>query len=367
MKILYIEPYYDGSHKQWINSYREHSSHQIDIISLKGSKWKWRMHGGAITLAREYNRLKKKYDLILCSDFLNLPVFLSICKEKIKYIPVIMYFHENQASYPWSPNDQDITLERDFHYYYINQTSSLVSHQNLFNSQYHFDSYIDGLKTYLNKMPDNKNLETLDIIKNKSSVLYLGCDLKKYSKKTKESSNKKPIILWNHRWEFDKNPDLFFKTLIKLKNDGMEYSLVVLGEEFSNSPEIFNHAREALSKEILHIGYCESYDDYKDWLWKSDILPVTSIQDFFGVSIMEAIYSNTYPILPERLSYTELFNINLNPEIFYKNDSELYNKLKFSIENYSDLPSYSSIAEKFDWLYMASEYDNLFEKLQKSI
>ena len=216
-------------------------------------------------------------------------------------------------------------------------------------------------------MPDNKNLETLDIIKNKSSVLYLGCDLKKYSKKEKKSSNKKPIILWNHRWEFDKNPNLFFKTLIKLKNNGIDYSLVILGEKFSHSPEIFNQAKKTLSKEILHIGYCESYNDYKDWLWKSDILPVTSIQDFFGVSIMEAVYSNTYPILPERLSYTELFNIKINPDIFYKNDSDLYNKLKYAIENYSNLPSYSSIAEKFDWLYMSDRYDNLFKKLQRSV
>ena len=167
MKILYIEPYYDGSHKQWIDSYKDNSSHDIDIISLRGTKWKWRMHGGAITLANRYNTLKKEYDLILCSDFLNLPVFLSICKENIKKIPIIMYFHENQASYPWSPEDKDVDLKRDFHYYYINQTSSLVSHWNLFNSLYHLDSYITALKRYLSKMPDNKNLETLDKVQNR--------------------------------------------------------------------------------------------------------------------------------------------------------------------------------------------------------
>jgi len=367
MKILYIEPYYGGSHKQWVDSYQEYSSHDIDIISLKGSKWKWRMHGGAISLAIKYNNLEKRYDLILCSDFLNLPVFLSICKKSIKNIPIIMYFHENQASYPWSPDDQDISLKRDFHYYYINQTSSLASDWNLFNSQYHLVSYIDGLRKYLNKMPDNKNLETLDIIKNKSSVLYLGCDLKKYSKKNKKNLNPKPIILWNHRWEFDKNPNLFFKTLIKLKDEGVAYSLVILGEEFANSPEIFNQAKKALSENIIHMGYCKSYEDYKNWLWKSDILPVTSIQDFFGISIIEAVYCDTYPILPDRLAYTELFNIKKNPEIFYKNDLELYNKLKLAIENHTNLSSYASIVEKFDWLYMSNQYDDLFEKFKDRI
>ena len=76
MNILYIEPYYDGSHKQWIDSFKEYSTHSIDIISLPASKWKWRMHGGAITLANKFNSIHKKYDLILCSDFLNLPVYL---------------------------------------------------------------------------------------------------------------------------------------------------------------------------------------------------------------------------------------------------------------------------------------------------
>ena len=77
MNILYVEPYYSGSHKQWIDSYKKYSSYNIDILSLPGIKWKWRMHGAAITLASKFNQLDKKYDLIICSDMLNLPVFKS--------------------------------------------------------------------------------------------------------------------------------------------------------------------------------------------------------------------------------------------------------------------------------------------------
>ena len=74
MNILYIEPYYSGSHKKWIDSYQKYSNHTIDILSLPGNKWKWRMHGGAVTLANDFMNYDKKLDLILCSDFLNLPV-----------------------------------------------------------------------------------------------------------------------------------------------------------------------------------------------------------------------------------------------------------------------------------------------------
>ena len=170
MNILYIEPYYSGSHKRWIDSYKKYSKHNIKILHLPGNKWKWRMHGGAITLANQLLNLNETIDLILCSDFLNLPVFKSICSKKIKKIPIIMYFHENQLSYPWSPEDKDIDLKRDLHYHYINYTSSLTADFNFFNSKYHLDSYIDSIKKYLKKMPDFNNFESIDLISKKSSV-----------------------------------------------------------------------------------------------------------------------------------------------------------------------------------------------------
>ena len=65
MNILYIEPYYSGSHKAWIDSYQKYSNHNIDILTLPGNKWKWRMHGGAITLANQFLEKKQSYDLFL--------------------------------------------------------------------------------------------------------------------------------------------------------------------------------------------------------------------------------------------------------------------------------------------------------------
>ena len=61
LNICLIEPFFSGSHKKWANEYQNHSSHNIEIISLKGVYWKWRMHGGAITLAEKFN---KKYTKI---------------------------------------------------------------------------------------------------------------------------------------------------------------------------------------------------------------------------------------------------------------------------------------------------------------
>ena len=52
MQVLLLEPYLTGSHQAWAEGYARHSKHQVTILSLPGRWWKWRMHGGAVTLAR---------------------------------------------------------------------------------------------------------------------------------------------------------------------------------------------------------------------------------------------------------------------------------------------------------------------------
>jgi len=366
LNILYVEPFYSGSHKQWIDSYKEYSKHNIQILSLPGKKWKWRMHGGAITLSKEYNKLKNKFDIILCSDMLNLPVFKSLCYNNLCESKVVMYFHENQLSYPWSPLDQDLKLKRDLHYYYINYTSSLISDYNYFNSSYHFISYINGLKKYLQKMPDFKNIDTIDLIYDKSSILPIGCELDEQIKFDKKSTV--PVILWNHRWEYDKNPDLFFNILFELNDNNFDFELIILGESYNDYPKIFDIAKDRLNSKIIHFGYCDSHEEYIKYLELANILPVTSNQDFFGISIVEAISYGSYPILPRRLSYPELFNDKLNPHIFYNNKSEFKDKLISAINNVRSLSNEmkkirEDVSKKFNWNTVSEEYDKTFEEL----
>ena len=369
MNIIYIEPFYTGAHKQWINTYKSKSSHYIKILSLSGVHWKWRMHGAAITLSKQFIELKETYDLIVVSDMLNVSLFKSLCQNKIGETKIITYFHENQISYPRSDKDTDKKLNRDLHYAFINYTSALISDYNFFNSNYHLNDFVNGLTTYLNKMPDKKNLETINIIKAKSSVLHIGFDAIKYNI-DKKKQNEKPIILWNHRWEHDKNPEDFFNLLYKLKNNNIEFLLVILGESFTNYPDCFNIAKKQLKQEIIHMGYCNSKKDYYKWLIKSDIIPVTSNQEFFGISVAEAISAGVFPVLPNRLSYPEILDINNNPEVFYSNNNELYDKVEDYFINYKILrkstKKYIKLINRFDWNNMIDIYDKTFETYYKN-
>ena len=68
-------------------------------------------------------------------------------------------------------------------------------------------------------------------------------------------------------------------------NDDSECFIIAeVGHNHQGSVEtakqIFDKAKEVLGSNIVQFGFCQSFDEYAKWLWKADILPVTSNQDF---------------------------------------------------------------------------------------
>jgi len=174
-----------------------------------------------------------------------------------------------------------------------------------------------------------------------------------------------PLILWNHRWEYDKNPTEFFNVLGKVREYGHNFKLAVMGENFNQYPDIFIEAHKSFKDQIVQWGYTESFTEYAQWLWKADILPVTSNQEFFGASVMEAMYCDTWPILPNRLTYPELLPPEHHRDHLYSNGQDLFNKINWAIENYEQIKSlhFHSIAKPFDWESMAPIYDIALEQI----
>ncbi|MFM1875465.1 MAG: hypothetical protein RL266_1202 [Bacteroidota bacterium] len=359
--ILLVEPFFGGSHQQWAEGFKKYSKHKVEILSLPAAHWKWRMHGAAVTLAKralEYPNV----DLIVVTDMLDLATFLALTRERFKDVPVVAYFHENQITYPWSPQDQDLKLNRDNHYGFINYTTALSADAVWFNSEYHLRSFLSSLPQFFGQFPDHRNLETVQEISRKSRVMHLGMDLRELDRfeSLNTAPSDRPTILWNHRWEFDKNPDQFFRALIELKSREIEFNLVVLGQEFRNAPRIFNVAKAELKDRILHWGYVNSKQEYAKWLWQSDILPVTSYQDFFGGSILEAMYCNVKPLLPYRLAYPEHVPHDQHSNFFYA-EGEFVGKLQESILRFEVLQKIETFrfAERYDWNCLIKTMDAL--------
>nr|WP_240386262.1 DUF3524 domain-containing protein [Balneola vulgaris] len=359
--MVLLEPFFSGSHQQWAEGLKKHSSHRIEILSLKGRHWKWRMHGGAISLAKQFNELTEKPDLILGTSMLDLTTFLALTREKSSGIPVAIYFHENQLTYPWSPQDRDLKKKRDNHYAFINYVSALSADKVFFNSEYHKKSFLGSLPSFLKQFPDKREKDQLKGLTEKSEVLPLGLDLSRFddyrdSDKEKQSE---PVILWNHRWEYDKRPKAFFKQLFRLKEHGHAFKLVVLGEQNDVNPPIFEEAKEHLKDEILHWGYANTFEEYARWLWRADILPVTSKQDFFGGSVVEAMYCDCHPILPNRLAYPGHFPKKIRRDYLYE-EGELEVRLETALETFMYLRQidYQSLVKHYDWSELIENYDD---------
>lgn len=361
LHIVIIEGFCRGSHKRWALDIQNFSQHKISLLSLPGRHWKWRMHGAAITLANKFQQLNEDVDVIMCSDMIDVSLFKSLVSSQIQKTPILVYFHENQLTYPWSTSDPDPGLRRDNHYGFINYTSALVADQVYFNSNYHLNSFNAALKPFLNQFPDYQNKETITDIHDKSHVLPLGFDFSKLKPTSTLQHRSTKIILWNHRWEYDKNPKLFFDVLYKLKNEGLEFQLIIAGESTSKKLPVFETAKVRLEKEIIHFGYCENRTTYNELLLKADILPVTSNQDFFGMSVVEAIGAEVFPLLPDRLAYPEHIPEQHKASMLYKDDEDLYLKLKSLL--LSEIPKidYSWI-RRYDWSLIADQYDSVFSQ-----
>ncbi len=377
MNITLIEPFFTGSHAAWATEYARYSRHTVEILSLSGNYWKWRMHGGAVTLAKQYVESDFPADLLLVTDMLDLTTFLALTRHKTARLPVAIYFHENQMCYPWSPTDRDVVHKRDQHYGFINYSSALAADNVLFNSHYHQHAFFSELPRFLKQFPAPNEVETVSSIQAKSCVLPLGLNLQKFNdpelQQPNEAPYQTPLILWNHRWEYDKNPEEFFQALFVLDEQGLDFRVAILGENFRQSYPIFGTAREKLGRKIVHYGYVEDFAEYAQWLHRADILPITSRHDFFGASVVEALYCGCYPLLPKRLTYPELVSPEQYPDNFYDDFQDLVEKLAWYVQSIDTIRhrNFRQSIAHYDWQHIVPEYDTLFkdivvDRLQRS-
>ncbi|MBE0598191.1 MAG: DUF3524 domain-containing protein [Desulfuromonadales bacterium] len=369
MKICLIEPFHTGSHAAWAEEYARCSRHQVELLTLNGRHWKWRMHGGAVTLARKYLASGWNPDLLLVSDMLDLTTFLALTRSRSASLPTALYFHENQLTYPWSPTDADPVQRRDAHYAFINYTSALAADVVLFNSRYHLEAFARELPAFLRSFPDQNELGSLALLAAKSSVLPLGLDLRRLDqhRPAPPAPLAPPLILWNHRWEYDKGPEEFFAALYRLQEEGLPFEVAILGESYRQIPPVFAEGQQRLGKRIVQFGYASDFADYARWLWRADILPVTSRHDFFGASVVQAIYCHCTPLLPRRLAYPEHLPTPLQERFLYDGFDDLLARLRQLLRDpRPQTEGLHAHVARYDWGELVARYDDLFAQIGRA-
>ncbi len=368
MNILAVEPFYSGSHKAFLKGLKEHSRHQIIPVKLNYKGWKWRMHGDSVSLAELTSHVKEEIDLLLISSMTNLPAFLALTNPRFALTPKIIYMHENQLTQPMPEGE-----ERDLTYCYINYLSLLVADRILFSSRFHMDDFMNALPDFLSNFPDDRPHRMVDKIREKSTVMIPGLNLKVLDQKGVQEprASDKPVIVWNQRWQFDRNPAMFFRVLNRLNDIELDFDLILAGDSQHKKPEEFEKAWRRYGDQITHFGYVDDVETYSQLLHSGDIVVSTATYEFFCVAIMEAIYCGCHPLVPNRLHYPELIPEHLqrpllHAPVLYNNEDELFRHLRDLLSGKTKpLPgaSLKTINRHLDWSEKAVEFDDLFDEL----
>ncbi len=306
MNVLALEPYYGGSHRDFLEGWAARSRHRWTLCTLPATKWKWRMRHSALTLAenvRERAAAGEAWDVIFCSDMLGLAEFRGLAPRGVSGLPAVAYFHENQLTYP--KRDES---ERDYHFVFSNMLTAAAASAVWFNSAFHMESFLTALRDFLQRMPDSRPLETVESIRAKSSVHPPGIETLPPRPKAGEAGGDRPHILWAARWEYDKDPQTFFQAMELLQAEGVDFEMSVIGGSGGRQPmPVFERCRKLFGPHIVHWGYQASRHDYIRCLREADIAVSTSRHEFFGISMVEAAAAGAYPLLPNRLAYPEVF------------------------------------------------------------
>ena len=305
MRVLALEPYYGGSHRSFLDDWKARSRHDWTLLTLPAYKWKWRMRHAAVTMAamiRRRARSGERWDGVFATDMLNLAELRGLAPRLLRGLPTIFYFHENQITYPVR-----VEKERDFQFGMTNIISAVAAHRVWFNSHYHRDTFLDAVPPFLNRMPDFRPLEAVDVIRDKAEVRQPGVACLTRRSAARPAG---PLrILWAARWEFDKNPECLFEALERLDEAGVPFRVSVLGESFRETPEVFERARGRFRGQIEDWGYQSRRSDYQRALLRADVYVSTALHEFFGIGTVEAMSAGAFPLLPRRLSYPELLDL----------------------------------------------------------
>ncbi|HPF69530.1 MAG TPA: DUF3524 domain-containing protein [Candidatus Krumholzibacteria bacterium] len=326
--ILFIEPYDGGSHRAFREQLAACSGHRFTALTLPARFWKWRMRGSAVWFA---DRLAAdppaRCDLLMATGFVNVADLRGLLPPTLQGVPILLYMHENQLTYPLSPEE-----EFDFHFGFTNILSCLAADRVVFNSAWHRAIFLDSLPDYLARMPEAVPSGVRERLEHKSTVCAVGLDRAALPADhfpqyrggpcdpgvgpTWPRGGARPLLLWNHRWEFDKRPEVFAGAVHRLLDDGLDFAVALVGDPRAEHPA-FLALRDRLGDRCEAFGLVPSRADYDALLARADVVVSCAAQEYFGISVAEAVHAGAYPVLPRAQVYPSLYGTRCKGRHFY--------------------------------------------------
>ena len=362
-RVLLVEPYYGGSHAAWVDGLVRHSRHRLTVVTHPGVFWRWRMRGGSLTLAEAAEQVVDEQGLpevVLVSGMIDLAAWLGFTRRFLGDPPVVLYLHENQLVYPLSPGQRPDDGLR-----IVNWTGMAVADQIWFNSAHQRDALFDALPSLFDRVPDQSHTHRLEAVRTASHVVPVGVELSDVRVGGASGDGESPLVLWNHRWDHDKNPEALFRSLVKLADEGVDFRVAVAGENTRVDPREFTEACYLLGDRVVQVGHLPR-EDYTALLGQADVVVSAALHEFFGIAVVEAVVAGAVPVLPDRLSYPELIPEQFHDAVLYPDDglTERLMSVLGDLEGWrSRVEGLAKAMRRFDWSVAVDDYDLRIESL----
>lgn len=358
LRVLILSPFHgNSSHAAWAEGYREHSKHEVLLVTLPDRYWSWRLKGGSVGLSDKLRGLEN-VDAIIATSLTCLAGFFGLNRRSyLSEVPAVYYMHENQLTYPIRPGgkrDSQLIL-RQFH-------SQLSADQVWWNSDFNRRSWFKRMPGFLKGFPDFQGLERLDSLQEKSVVMPLGLSLGPRERLTECKGGHR--LLWSQRWEWEKGTDRFVDFLKRFGNC-VPFEVLLLGGAPKGKEPLRISVEEYLAEKLVHSGWCER-EDYDSFVRSATFTVSVARHEFFGISILEAAARGVVPFLPDALSYPEIIPQRLHDRLLYSSLRQLYREVHKFLAYPADLSlreELQDLAYRFEWSEMAPKYDLALEKL----
>ena len=368
LRVLALEPWLGGSHARFLEGWRARSRHVVEVRGLAPRHWKWRMAASAWELARALERGScARPDVLFASDYLDLPALRGFLPSAWSEVPAVLYFHENQLTYPLRPGATED--DRDHSHGLRNVLSALAARCVAFNSRYHLDAFAVAADDLLARLPRPNPRSELRIALQRAVVVHPGIDLEELPIGQGAEASAPLRVAFNHRWEHDKDPAAFLRAVRDALRLGARMELVLLGETFEQTPDEAVELLEELAPIVHHRGYAASRAEYARRLGECDLVVSTARHDFFGMSVVEGLAAGCMPLLPARLAYPEVLAPELHEAALYTREADLVARLR----DWSDRPealrepahrdSMRAAAGRHDAARTAAELDRLCSRV----
>ena len=238
MKFILVEPYDGGSHHYFnatLMGYLKESfsGAVVDLVSLSPRHWRLRFLTGHLSLAQMCNELKghDEKSIIITNSLMDVSAFKSQLRGKLRDCKIVTYFHENQMSYPLNPQSPGAAFSRNYrdHFYplvHLNQI--LASDVTVFNSVFCKSDTFSKVQSWLSSRQEK--IEVGPLKKKEEDAYVIPITGFKGEGIRLEFKERPKKIIWNHRWEFDKNPRDFFKVLRALFTKKSDLQAAIMGE-----------------------------------------------------------------------------------------------------------------------------------------